>query len=175
VAALPASFSFPVRSSRFFHPALHHFGVYRTVFYIYYLALTDIERIRTRMMGGRRICPTGFPQFLLPPPDPPVSSPRSRCGKRHDACFTPASEVATDASALSVVRLSVSVFLSLSLSFSISHPDVFFCTRLGGIPSRHLRKGPVGLVRLTRVLFDYYFGTYRALVTSLCGHMVVGG
>lgn len=29
--------------------------------------------------------------------------------------------------------------------------------------------------RLTRVLFDYYFGTYRALVISLCGHMVVQG
>lgn len=29
--------------------------------------------------------------------------------------------------------------------------------------------------RLTRVLFDYYFGTYRALVVSLCGHMAVRG
>jgi len=72
-------------------------------------------------------------------------------------------------------RPSLCLSLSLSLSSSISHPGVFFCTRLGGIPSRRLGKGPVGLVRLTRVLFDYYFGTYRALVTSLCGHMVVGG
>ena len=81
-----------------------------------------------------------------------------------------AGEVATDASALFVLSLSP------SLSFSRAHAPTFFSVPSSPVFPRDVSgKGPVGPVRLTRVLFDYYFGTYRALVTSLCGHMVVGG
>ena len=45
--------------------------------------------------------------------------------------------------------------------------------RLREPPQRRSPEGMPG--RLTRVLFDYYFGTYRALVVSLCGHMAVRG
>jgi hypothetical protein len=122
VAALPASFSFSVRPSRFFHPA-SLWGLSDSFLYLLPRAHRHRED-KNADDGGQGSLPHGFPAIPATPSDPPVSSPRSRCGKRYDACFTPASEVATDASALSVVRLSVSLFLSRSLPRS--HTLAFF-------------------------------------------------
>lgn len=43
--------------------------------------------------------------------------------------------------------------------------------RMGGLEGVIPGDSPPGVIQLTRVLFDYYFSTYRALVTSLWAHM----
>lgn len=131
------------------------------------------SRTRTRTIGALKSTPRWFP-IISSPRRFPFSALRPLPEIASTRVLHPPldCEIATDASALSVLSL----LLLLSLSFSRSHALTFFSVPSSPIfPWDVSGKGPVGPVRLTRVLFDYYFSTYRALVTSLCGHMVVGG
>lgn len=125
---------------------------------------------------GAKIHPSVVPHNFFAPPVPFFSSPPPP-GNRLHACFTPAVRQRNRNRCKCTLRtISLTPSLSLSLSFSRSHALTFFSVPSSPIFPRDVSgKGPVGPVRLTRVLFDYYFSTYRALVTSLCGHMVVGG
>lgn len=119
---------------------------------------------------GTKIHPLVAPHNFFPSPQVPFSALHllPEIASTHVLHPPPlVNEVATDASALSI--------FSLSLFLSISRPDFFSVPSSTVFPRDVSGKGPVGPVRLTTVLFDYYFGTYRALVTSLCGHMVVRG
>lgn len=156
----------PFRSST----RMPHFSL-SSGFYIYYLVracsgqttITD----KNENDRGAKIHPSGSPQFLPPDPFFSPSPPPENVATRVLHPPPLAGKVATDASAFSA--------LSRSPSLSRSHAPTFFLFRARRYSPEMSRKRAPLAVRLTRVLFDYYFGTYRALVTSLCGHMVVGG
>lgn len=135
-AAISVIFFLPHLPSRFSTRIVSLWGL-SDGFYIYYL--TRAHRVGTENDPGRddrgaKTHPLVVPHNFFPlgslHPLPEIASTRVL----HPPLL--AGEVATDASALFVLSLSFSLFLS------ISRPDFFFCTKLAGIPPRRLGKGP---------------------------------